>query len=79
MSAEHKEDWGLLGERDQNQFHRHRRIIGPVYALGAIKQLEHLMDSSISLFNQKMREMNGKRFDLVYWMNIFAIGIETTG
>jgi cytochrome P450 len=67
----------LFGGRDEKVHGQHRRLISSIYSLEQLKKLEPGVDTAISLFIQRLREVTkgGAPVDMSKWAQLFAFDV----
>jgi cytochrome P450 len=67
----------LFGGRDEKIHGQHRRLISSIYSLEQLKKLEPAVDTAISLFIERVKEVtsNGEMIDMSKWAQLFAFDV----
>jgi cytochrome P450 len=67
----------LFGGRDEKVHGQHRRLISSIYSLHQLKKLEPCVDTAVSLFIDRLRQVtkNGESVDMSKWAQLFAFDV----
>lgn len=64
----------LFAERDEGNHASQRRLVDRIYAMDSLKDLEKCIQDAVTHFISKLHEMQGTKFDLGVWLQLFAFG-----
>ena len=65
----------LFGERDEKIHSKQRRLVSNIYSLDQLKKMEPYVDSTLTLFLERLGEAAKKgAVDMAKWNQIFAFG-----
>lgn len=65
----------LFGERDEKIHGKQRRLVSNIYSLDQLKKMESYVDSTLTLFLEKLGEVGKKgSVDMGKWAQMFAFG-----
>jgi hypothetical protein len=65
----------LFGERDEKIHGKQRRLISNIYSLDQLKKMEPYVDSTLTLFLERLGEVSKKgAVDMGKWAQMFAFG-----
>jgi hypothetical protein len=71
-----KDGLDLLPEKNMDKYRLQRRLLGPAYSFGQVKDYESGIDKTVTDNVATMRETAGKSECVNNWFNFFALGTD---